>query len=201
MRHLKLGIVLLCGIALSFPASAQLNGTLQAQRKPVQLRLQQDDGYKTPFIERVYVGGSVSFFFSTFDTYLDISPLAGYKLTDNLSVGVLATYKFFKGTHPYYNLSYQTSIYGGGAFARMLIIGPLFAHAEIEYLNTDAYNDLKREFERKFIPVGSAGLGLKSGDDNFYSYFMVLYDLIGDRDSPYPLSPFIIKAGMIFSLR
>lgn len=154
------------------------------------------------FAERSYWGGSLSLSLGNLGTYAEVSPIYGYNLSKTWSVGVGATFKYYSGINPYYGVQFNTMVWGGGVFSRYLLGKHFFLQGELEYLNTDAYDDFKREFVRKFISVGAAGIGFRSDMGyNSYSYFLVMYDFIGDRDSPYPISPIIFKAGMIFPIK
>src|SRR5258708_28982086 len=92
---------------------------------------------KESFWERVYFGGNFGLNFGTNFTEVEISPLMGYKLTDKLSVGLGATYIYFKEKIPAYNFSYETSIYGGDVFTRYFFTESLFGHLETGALNLD----------------------------------------------------------------
>jgi hypothetical protein len=155
---------------------------------------------KEPFIEKCYAGGSLSLQIGNFATYVDISPLFGYQITEKWSLGLGATYKYADIYSPFYNVRLRGNVFGGGPFTRLILFDFLFAHAEAEFLNTVGYDVLINNYRRLWVPVTAAGLGYKGGDDDNYGYFMILYDFNNDPNTPYPLSPLIIKAGFIFSL-
>lgn len=126
----------------------------------------------------------------------------GYNLTDKLSIGVSTTYKYFSGNNPYWGISYRSHVYGGSAFARLLVGQRFLAQAEIEMLNTEVYDAVLQKLTREFIPVGLVGAGFRSQwSDYSYSYFLLMYDLIRNPASPYPFEPFVIKIGVAFPVR
>ncbi|MFZ5553288.1 MAG: hypothetical protein ACOZCO_09250 [Bacteroidota bacterium] len=161
----------------------------------------ENDLSEMSFLERSYWGGNAGAYFTSSGSYLEISPIFGYNLTRYFSVGLTTTYKFYKTFQNYAGLSYSTHVFGGGPYARFILFDFLFAQAEAEMLNTEVYDVVKRDYVRKFIPITSAGLGLKSRSEGSYSYFMVLYDFTHDNWSPYPTSPIIIKAGVVFPVK
>jgi len=97
---------------------------------------QQNSEKKQSFKDRVFLGGNLGLQFGTV-TLIEISPLVGYKITDDLSAGIGFTYQYYKDTR--FNPDYSTNIIGGRTFARYYIYKDFFAHSELEILNYDAY--------------------------------------------------------------
>jgi hypothetical protein len=87
----------------------------------------------SPLKNRFFFGGSLGLQFGS-ATYIDVSPLVGYKITPKLHAGVGLTYIYYKVKDSYYNYAYETSIYGGRVFGRYYILDNLFGHAEFEIL-------------------------------------------------------------------
>lgn len=85
--------------------------------------------------EKIFFGGNIGLQLGTI-TFIDLSPLAGYRITDNLSAGLGITYMYFSDNRPQYDIS--TSIYGGRIFTRYLIIENVFAHIEYESLSLES---------------------------------------------------------------
>src|SRR5690606_3966992 len=101
----------------------------------------------------------------------------------------------------YKNVGLKTSNYGGSIFSRFNISQQFFLHTEYEGLNFETFNVEGGEVrtERIYSPSLFLGcgyfqpLGARSGVS-----FMLLYNLIYDRDkSSYP-QPYVIRVG--FSL-
>jgi hypothetical protein len=61
-------------------------------------------------------------------TYIEISPLASYRVTDKFHAGLGLTYSYYKDNT--YIPAYSSSAYGGSIFARYFIWRDLFVHAE-----------------------------------------------------------------------
>ncbi len=73
--------------------------------------------------DRIFIGGNLGATFGTI-TNVNVSPMIGYKFTPKTIAGITLTYQYYKQESP----EYQTSIYGGGLFARQYLMNPL-AHS------------------------------------------------------------------------
>lgn len=152
-----------------------------------------DEGAES-FKERLYFGGNFNLQFGTV-TFIDVSPLLGYMVTNSFSVGTGVTYQYLSYRH----LNYNTNIYGGRVFARQNIGQQFFAHTEFETLNVEYSRFISptdRQWVREWVPGLFVGGGLfqplgRRGGINL----MGLYNLTYVRGkSPYA-SPFVIRAG------
>ncbi len=106
------------------------------------------DRKNSSFMDRVSIGGALGFGFSSNSILVDVSPIIGYSLTDNLVVGVGLTYKYYQYNDFYQSTSdlssfsdLKNNIYGGSVFARYFLTGigipvieNMFLHAEFEPL-------------------------------------------------------------------
>lgn len=149
---------------------------------------------KERFLDRVFVGGNLGLQFGTV-TFAEISPLVGYRLTDKISVGVGVTYQYYHYQDRYYN--FQTNVYGGRVFGRYFFTNNLFAHAEYEYLNLEAFDF----FPRRRVDVESflAGGGyIQRFGRNSGIVAMVLYNFTESVYTPY--SNPIIRIGLNIGL-
>ena len=112
---------------------------------------------KKPFKERIFIGGSLGLSFGSNSSFVEVSPVFGYALTEKLIVGVGLTYKYYR-YKDYYALTYtdstgtyitgwddfETNMYGGSIWARYFLTGigipiveNIFLHGEIEPLIFD----------------------------------------------------------------
>jgi len=154
------------------------------------------------FWDRIYVGGNMGAEFGSV-TYVELSPLFGYRITDKLSAGFGVTYIYWKDN--LYNVS--TSIYGGRVFGRYNIFDFLFVHAEYEMLNLDCFHVENQggiaviNQERAWVPGLLLGGGLRQpfGNSGSGAYVMGLYNVLDSDCSPYA-SPFILRVGIAFGL-
>lgn len=108
---------------------------------PLFIRAQNSSSFnkksKFPDSDRFFSGGDFGLLFGDV-TLIEISPLLGYKFTDQLWGGVGGTYQYYKNSN--YIPSFKSSVYGGRLFSRYYIglIDNLFLHGEYEVLNYDA---------------------------------------------------------------
>ena len=154
---------------------------------------------KEDFWDKVYFGGNFGLQFGN-QTLVDINPLMGYRLTEKLSVGVTATYIYYKVTDPYnFYPTYSTNIYGGSLFTRYFLLENIFAHVEREVLNLEVPNHFLHRYERQNVFGFYVGGGFRQeiGDRSSLN-IMLLYNLNQDRNSPYQ-NP-IIRIGFGFGI-
>ena len=160
---------------------------------------QQQQQSKKDFWEKVYFGGNFGLNFGTNFTVVEVSPLVGYKITEQFSMGVGATYIYYKEKIPQYNFSYETSIYGGDVFARYFFVENLFAHVESGALNLEVpdYSSYPYSLKRRWVPNLLVGGGYRSSiGENSSFLIMILYDVIDDPDSPYQNPIFRVGFGV-----
>lgn len=153
---------------------------------------------KPPLKDRMYYGGNFSLQFGSV-TYIDVSPLVGVMVTDKFSTGLGTTYQYLN----FRRANSSSSVYGGRLFGRYNITQNLFAHTEVESLNT-AYvvpgttpdkDRLTRDWVTGvfvgggyFTPFGSRG------GANITLLYNLSYD---NRRSPYN-EPYVIRVGFVF---
>jgi hypothetical protein len=159
----------------------------------------QTESGDTP-ISRVYVGANFGLQFGNF-TMIDISPLAGYNLTNWLSAGIGGTYMFINFRSQSQN--YNTNFYGIRGFARGLIGQQFFLHSEYELLNGEkllpnqsGFLNLQRTWQPSFWVGG--GYRTPAGNNSFFT-FTLLYNLLDTPDSFYG-NPITARVGYIFGL-
>jgi hypothetical protein len=175
-----------------------ING-LFAQENEDAEREPERSGGEENFWDNVYVGGSFWMQFGSV-TYIDVSPMVGYRFTDKFSAGPGIVYQYLK--YDSYGQEYSTNSYGGRLFARHTIFQQFFAQAQYEnisteflYINGNGEIDEIREWVPGFLlgggiaqPLGRRGAIIISGMYNF------LHDEI---KSPYP-SAWIFNVGFTF---
>jgi hypothetical protein len=179
---------------------------------------------KKSSFKRFFFGGDFWLSFGT-NAYINVSPLAGYRITQNLSAGVGPIYIFEKNTFNYldttinnvgYYRSYKirTSTYGGRVFLTYDLIrnlhqyipiglGNIIVHFENELLNLETFylnpNNLR------FYPSGNRiwidnflmGGGLRQPiGENASINLLILWDVTENKYSPHT-NP-IIRIGFTF---
>jgi hypothetical protein len=174
---------------------------------------QQNPYTQESFADRLMFGGIVGFQFGSI-TYIEVSPIIGYRLSKNFVPGAGFTYQYSRFKDYYINtengetLDQKINIIGGRAFARYYlndvlngIFGGLFAHAEFEYLSytrhyriDPAGKYVDRYYGKRYSDghetVGVPGLlvggGLKQSiGGRAFADILILYNLNQTKDTPY----------------
>lgn len=152
-----------------------------------------------PFKKRMYIGGELTAYFGTENLFM-IAPLAGYNLTKDFSVGIGSRYIWMNSRV----WNYNHHIYGASVFARYLIADVVILHAEFEKINVEYYSTFEGRNRRRWIDVGLVGGGYQQNlGERSYLQFLILYDVINDRNSPYSTAfdiPLVFRTGFIFRL-
>jgi len=145
--------------------------------------------------ERIFVGGYIGLQFGSY-TFIDVSPLAGYRITNRISAGIGGTYQYMNDNYWGYG---STNIFGGSLFARISIIPQLFVHGEFEMLNLESgyftENPEKRFWEENYL----LGLGYRQKISEKSSFnIMLLYNFNQDSYVYYqnPIFRFSIEVGL-----
>lgn len=153
---------------------------------------EQGDNDSSTLWDKIYVGGNFGLQFGYY-TYIDVSPLVGYRITDKFSAGPGITYRFLKIR------GYESSsTYGGRFFARHIIGKQFFAHTEYENLNTQVLDIFSGQgrLVRDWVPGFFIGGGIYQPIGEraavvIYGLYNLLYDNIR---SPYQ-SPWVFNVG------
>ncbi len=147
------------------------------------------------FKERVYVGGSLGLQISNFATFVDVSPMVGYRLTNRLSSGIGLKYQYYHEKL----IGYGTHVYGGSVFAKALIIPQAFIYGEFETLNLEAPYFRENSGDRFWEQNYFAGLGFRQqiGPKAFFN-IMLLYNFNDDSFVYFqnPIFRFSIEIGL-----
>jgi len=141
---------------------------------------------KEPMKNRWVLGGNFGGFIGQV-SFVQLNPMLGYKLTENLTTGVGLNY-ILAGSQ-----SVTMNIVGGSVWSRYKILPNLYVHSEFEHLQISA-KILGNEAYRATAPVFMVGGGYLQGNFGV----TVLYDFIQDPDSPYQTP--IIRIGGLFTL-
>ena len=143
--------------------------------------------------DKVYIGGGAGLNVGNNDFLnVNVSPMIGYKITDEFSTGLRLTYQYARLRDNAFNN------YGGGPFAAYRITDQFFAYTEYEYLNfgfNTSGQNLRDSYSAWFVGGGysdSVGGRITLG-------FMVLYNLLyySDDISPYD-SPLVYRGGVFY---
>lgn len=158
---------------------------------------QEDDDGTEPrqsgsFFDKTFVGGNFALQFGNI-TFIDVSPIVGYRITDRFSAGPGITYRYLK----FRNFE-GSSTYGGSVFARHIIGSQFFAQTQYESLNTEYLTEINQELQliRGWVPGFFLGGGIfqplgKRGAVTIAAMYNLMYDNVR---SPYG-SPWVFNVG------
>ena len=146
---------------------------------------------------KLFLGGNVGFQAGAASTSVYLAPMLGYKLADDVMVGVGTSYLFLRQriVSPTYNELFSTHVFGGSVFARYFVFENMFAHAEYEVLNLSTYDSFN---SRKNIGSLLAGGGyMQQIGEHFATNFSILWAFNQSAYSPYN-SPLVIRPGFFY---
>lgn len=151
-----------------------LNAAVSAQEKRAMRDL--------AWMDKVGVGGNVGLRFGDI-TYVEVSPIAGYRLTSFLMPGIGASYRYIR--YRYYNFgNYENHVYGGSVWVRAYVAPMIFGYAEYEMINGE-WDPLWQPGVRSFISTTFVGGGYSQEFAGSSSYVLVLFATGQDGDSIY----------------
>lgn len=165
---------------------------------------------------RLVLGGGAIVSFGNGYANLGLSPMVGYKITDNFAAGIGGSYQYYRNKfYPvdiYANGQFQgtlvydrkTSLYSGNIWLRYIVWRNLFVHVQPEIVSMGIPNDVVQDpntgdisvvDKRKSIPCVLVGAGLRQPISGSLSlYAMLLYDVVRKpvQEMPYPQLDFRI---------
>lgn len=177
----------LCGVGLSQLVIAQDESESQQE---------EDVSYyqKPSILDKIAPGGNFSLQFGSI-TFIEVSPMVGYRFTDNFTAGPGITYRYFKVRG--FDAS---SIYGPRAFARYVIGRQFFVQSEYEHLSVEfPTGDPRTPVTREWVPGLFIGGGLfqpigQRAGFMIGAFYNLNYDSVR---SPYS-RPWVFNAGFTF---
>jgi len=144
-----------------------------------------------------FFGGGLGGGYSTYSSYIQITPIIGYRVTPKFQVGSRLTYmhQWYKD---YRGNNYNYDIYGGSLFFRYVFWKFLYAQAEYEILSVPDYYSSDANVNRSVHSL-FAGLGFMQhlGGSAFLTV-SVLYNFLEDEYTPY--SNPLVRVGFGFGL-
>lgn len=147
-----------------------------------------------PFIDRLFWGGNVGAWIGN-PTFVDLSPLVGYKVTDKFHLGLGVIYNYY--SYRYNNYKYAVHFYGGRALGRYFVFDNVYLQAGYDLINRDNPYSVRPD-ARLWIENILVGGGLRYPvSDNIFCAASALWNLNDTPLSPYP-NP-IIQIGFVGS--
>ena len=161
-------------------------------------------GQPASFWNKISIGGGFGLQFGTY-TYVGLSPLINYHLTDHFMIGAGPIYQYEHVDDPYFG-TYSSSTYGGriagtaflpGELSRVMIMAEYdIINIPVEELNSQGYVVEVRS--NLGLPI--VGIGYKEPVSNkLFFYIYIFRDLSNNPASPYYTGPgdlpFQVSAG------
>lgn len=141
-----------------------------------------DEPKKMSFRDRLVFGGGFGLQFGTY-TNVEISPLAGFRITEDWIAGGGFSYQFISSR----SQDFSTSIYGPRIFTNYMLIVDFFVHVEYEALSLESelfsYNSTEERFWVESFLIGG-GYRMRINDRSSIN-LMLLYNLNESIYSPY----------------
>lgn len=149
--------------------------------------------------ERIFFGGFLGLQFGT-QTAINISPQAGFLISNRFSAGIGSTYQLYHDR--FFGQSFTTHVFGYSVFGRLHIMPRIFAHAEFEQLNMQIRENrvLDQPDERFWETNIFLGAGYRQPlSDRVNFNIMLLYNF-NEQSQAYYQNP-IFRFGVDVSLR
>jgi len=143
--------------------------------------------------KRIYFGGGISLTFGS-HTRVGISPLVGYQVSPQISVGTQLNYEYFRQDVPGGTHAIRT--YGGSLFGRYHPTPQLYVHLEPALFSQDVEsrpNSWTRETVSYLFIGGGAFQPIAPG---LKAYVQVTFDLLHDPRSPYGSNQSFVTTGI-----
>ena len=172
------------------------------EKKEEKKKKEKEDEEEMSLRDRLFFGGNFGASFGRW-TFVDVSPMVGYRITPRFSAGVGATYQYQSDR----DFDISQSVYGGRLFSRygiatnFLGVGNLFAHAEYEALFAKrSFGSFAGRVENtNLFPAFFIGGGLAFPIGNRSAFTIsALYNPFYDQDNTLYGNPFQIRVGGFF---
>jgi len=179
------------GALLIFICSISLTAAAQWGEEPMQ--------DKPSFTDRMFFGGGLGLSFSSSYDYFSVSPIIGYRLSQKVATGLSIIYRY--NNYKYVTPSISTNDYGVSPFIRYQFYGPLFLHAEYEYLNNEYITYTGEAVRKSFTSFMAGGGFFQPVGRHAGIYISALYNFsYRNPTSPYDYypysSPLVLRAGI-----
>ncbi|MDX2049151.1 MAG: hypothetical protein SFU87_20360 [Chitinophagaceae bacterium] len=144
--------------------------------------------------ENLFTGGSISLSFFNNTFLVGASPVFGYSLTKWADIGIVTNINYSSARdYQVFNDRLRQTIYGGGLFTRLYPVRFLFAQAQFEHnfirlkyvLPNNGGSSTSNTSENSFLVGGGYTSGRFPGSGQGFFYLAVLFDVSGNRNSPY----------------
>jgi len=148
---------------------------------------------KSDWRKKIYVGGYFGLSFGSTYSSVDISPIVGYRITKDFSMGIGVIYNYYAYEVPNFTTGttkYSFSNWGARINANYVLFNLIALGAEYQYITTDRFDGYNLNNDATFAKEGvnilfvGGGISRRVGG-NTSMYIMAYYDLLQDKYSPY----------------
>ncbi|WP_162555909.1 hypothetical protein [Reichenbachiella versicolor] len=152
------------------------------------------------WLDKVFVQPGLGLSFGAGGAYVNVGLTVGYKVTERLSAGVGANYIYTKIESDIPSTpDLRSDTWGGNLFSRYILIGPLFAAAQYEFMSIQYSGFVNEKLNYDAFLLGG-GILQKKG--NIGVFIQLLYNLNYDDDGTYRdngpyTSPYVFSAGLM----
>ncbi len=192
MKRLIIFICLLTG----FSATAQEVYTSSGKSANARQREQKEKGFDA---SKLIFGGGMVLGFGTV-TNIGVSPILGYRITDNFAAGISLGYQYnrikdFWDLGNGQTMHYKANLFSGGVWARYAFLQNFFGHVEYEHnlmtfsrpgFDPGGSGSIVEEKIRFDAPALLVGGGFRQPvTENSSFVISLLYDVLQEEYSPY----------------
>ncbi|MBL7925173.1 MAG: hypothetical protein JNL88_13305 [Bacteroidia bacterium] len=132
---------------------------------------------RRPLKDRLFFGGNLGLSFGTL-TYINVSPVIGYRLTEKFGAGLGPVYTYYSDNRDR-RYKYETHMYGGRTFAQYQVMENVLLYSEYELINMEVPDLLFTKLIRKNISSLFVGGGYAQNIGGRTSLsLMVLFNVI-----------------------
>jgi hypothetical protein len=137
------------------------------------------------WLQKFTYGGNAQLQFGTY-TFIYLSPTIGYKLTENLNIGLGAIYNYISINYGGSYGSVSQSVFGGHSFARYFLTQGFFIQAQYDRLRQPNVFSFNPD-QKKWVNYAMVGVGFRRPvGDKISLSATFLYNLTPDPLSIYP---------------
>lgn len=137
-------------------------------------------------LDKLYFGGGFGLSAGSWGTSVSVSPIVGYRLIPRVSVGVGASYTYYKFQSGIYD--YSDNRWGGQVFTQVALFKNLFGWLSYEFINYSYNGDQNDRRVAERVPLG-LGYRMPLGRRGAFNV-LGAYDLLHTSSSAYR-SPWI----------
>lgn len=140
---------------------------------------------------KLFLGGNLSLSFFNSQFLIGANPYVGYSFAPWLDAGALLNVQYYTYKNPDNENDgrYKNTLVGGGVFARIFPIPILFAQVQPEYNHVwqsiSDFSGKTSDSYGAFSLLVGPGVRTQIGNGNSYTYISVLWDVAGNKNSPY----------------